>query len=144
MTVVATLGRADGRQIGSLRQVPPNTVVTDFVPYADLMPHVAVFVANGGYGGVQEALAHGIPMVVAGDTQDKVEGSARIAWSGVGVNLRTGHPTPAAIGRGVRKVLADERYRRASRAIAQQIAAAPGTAAFVADLECIAAERRPN
>ena len=144
VTVIATLGRADRRQVGSLGQVPSNTVVTDFVPYADLMPRVAVFVTNGGYGGVQEALAHGVPMVVAGDTQDKVEVSARIAWSGVGINLRTGHPTPAAIGRAVRKVLADGRYRQASGAIAQQIAAAPGTDAFVADLERIAAEPRSN
>lgn len=141
VTVVATLGRADGRPVGSLRDIPANTVVTDFVPYADLMPRVAVFVTNGGYGGVQEALTHGVPMVVAGDTQDKVEVSARIAWSGVGINLRTGRPTPAAIGRAVRKTLADERYRHASRAIAQQIAVAPGTDAFVADLERIATER---
>lgn len=139
VTVVATLGRADGRAVGSLRQVPTNTVVTDFVPYAELMPRVSVFVTNGGYGGVQEALAHGVPMVVAGDTQDKVEVSARIGWSGAGINLRTGRPKAAAIGRAVRRVLADDRYRSASAALAAEIATAPGPAAFVAELEQLVA-----
>ena len=33
---------------------------------------------NGGYGGVQYALAHGVPLVVAGDTEDKPEVAARV------------------------------------------------------------------
>ena len=51
-------------------------------------------VTNGGYGGVQFALAHGVPLVVAGDHEDKPETAARVAGSGVGRNLKTGRPTP--------------------------------------------------
>ena len=40
-----------------------------------------VLVTNGGYGTVQQALAHGVPIVVAGATEDKPETAARIAWS---------------------------------------------------------------
>ena len=43
-----------------------------------LLPRTDVLVTNGGYGGVQQALAHGVPLVVAGRTEDKVEVAARV------------------------------------------------------------------
>jgi UDP:flavonoid glycosyltransferase YjiC (YdhE family) len=42
-----------------------------------LLPHVDAMVTNGGYGGVQQALAHGVPLVVTGDSEDKPEVAAR-------------------------------------------------------------------
>ena len=54
-------------------------------------------VTNGGYGGVQQALAHGVPLVVAGDSEDKPEVAARVRWSGVGIDLRRGDPSPAQL-----------------------------------------------
>ncbi|THJ75414.1 glycosyltransferase family 1 protein [Candidatus Frankia alpina] len=33
---------------------------------AELMPHVDVFLTNGGYGGTQLVLSHGVPIVGAG------------------------------------------------------------------------------
>ena len=50
-------------------------------------------VTNGGYGAVQRAVSTGVPLVVAGNTEDKPEVAARVAWSGAGINLRTGTPT---------------------------------------------------
>ena len=63
-------------------------------------------VTNGGYGGVQQALANGVPLVVAGDSEDKPEVAAHVQWSGTGVNLHTGRPSPAMVARAVRRVLA--------------------------------------
>ena len=68
-----------------------------FIPHDRLLPHVDVMVTNGGYGGVQQALANGVPLVVAGDSEDKPEVAARVHWSGTGVNLRTGRPSPAMV-----------------------------------------------
>ena len=50
--------------------------------------------------------------VVAGSTEDKPEVAARVAWSGAGVNLRSGSPSAARVRRavrqhGIRAVLAD-------------------------------------
>jgi UDP:flavonoid glycosyltransferase YjiC (YdhE family) len=36
-----------------------------------------VYVTNGGYGGLHYEMENGVPIVVAGDTEDKPEGSAR-------------------------------------------------------------------
>jgi UDP:flavonoid glycosyltransferase YjiC (YdhE family) len=85
-----------------------------------------VLVTNGGYGGVQQALAHGVPVVVAGQTEDKVEVSARVAWSGAGINLKTNRPTPAQVARAVERVGSDASYRTRAQALASAFATAPG------------------
>jgi UDP:flavonoid glycosyltransferase YjiC (YdhE family) len=60
---------------------------------------------------VQIALANGIPLVVAGQTEDKPEASARVGWAGVGINLKTKTPTPKQVRNAVRKLLADSKYK---------------------------------
>ena len=79
-------------------------------------------VTNGGYGAVQKALGYGVPLVVAGATEDKPEVAARVGWSGAGINLRTQAPTPKAIAAAVRSVLTDGRYRAAAQRLQRQYA----------------------
>ncbi|WP_223623326.1 glycosyltransferase [Microbacterium sp. EST19A] len=101
-----------GRPVDTLpADLPPNVRVAEYLPYDRLLPLVDVLVTNGGYGGVQQALAHGVPIVVAGQTEDKVEVAARIGWSGVGINLRATTVAPTQVGRAVERVLADSAYR---------------------------------
>ncbi len=123
--VVATTG---GPPVADLGPLPANARAAEFVPYSSLMPLTDVFVSNGGYGGLHIALGHGIPMVVAGDTEDKPETTRRVEWSGVGINLHTGRPSPAAIRDAVRRVLAEPQYRQRAESIAHDITASPGPA----------------
>ncbi|MEW2544904.1 glycosyltransferase [Streptomyces sp. NPDC047002] len=116
--VVATLGRA-----AELDRVPANARVAEFIPYDLLLPHTDVLVSNGGYGGVQQALGHGVPMVLAGLTEDKTEVTARIAWTGAAVNLATQRPEPAEVRKAVDTVLADPSYRGSAGALAAEYAA---------------------
>ncbi len=107
--VVVTTG---GRPVDSLGvTLPDNVRVAEYLPYDRLLPLVDVLVTNGGYGGVQQALAHGIPLVVAGQTEDKVEVSARVGWSGAGVNLRTTNATSVQVARAVQRVLSEPAFR---------------------------------
>ncbi|MGW0250562.1 glycosyltransferase [Nocardia goodfellowii] len=39
-----------------LGPIPAHAYVTDFVPYADLLPKADVMITNGGYGGVPAEL----------------------------------------------------------------------------------------
>ena len=82
-----------------------------------------------------------MPIVAAGDTQDKVETTARVAWSGAGINLRTGRPTPQAIREAVHDVLTNPSYREASARIGAAIAASPGCDGFAAAVEDLVARR---
>ena len=119
--VVATTGGPDPEPLR--RGLPANVRLERFVPHDLLLPHVDVMVTNGGYGGVQQALAHGVPLVVAGDSEDKPEVAARVQWSGAGINLHTGRPSPAMVARAVRRVLARDSYRQRARELQAEIAA---------------------
>jgi UDP:flavonoid glycosyltransferase YjiC (YdhE family) len=105
-----------------LPTLPANARVAPFIPHEALLPRVAVVISNGGYHGCQLALGHGVPLVVAAGSEDKPEVAARVAWSGLGLDLRTGNPTPRAVRQAVRRVLADERFARRARELAQQAA----------------------
>ena len=130
--IVATTGRAfDGPGTLGLSSLPANARVAPFVPYHALMPLLSAMITNGGYGGVQIALRNGVPLVVAGGSEEKPEIAARVAWCGAGIDLRTGHPSPRAVRRAVRRVLSDSTFRTRARALADEMATynAPATAA---------------
>ena len=112
--VVATTG---GRPVEAIpATVPSNARLATYLPFEWLLPRVDVLVTNGGYGSVNQAMSFGIPLVTAGTTEDKADVNARVAWSGVGINLATNEPTPEAIRDAVRTVLDRPAYRmRASR-----------------------------
>jgi UDP:flavonoid glycosyltransferase YjiC (YdhE family) len=119
--VVATTGGPDPGPL--LPGLPANVRLERFVPHDRLLPHVDVMVTNGGYGGVQQALANGVPLVVAGDSEDKPEVAARVQWSGTGINLHTGRPSQAMVARAVRRILSHDSYRRRARELQAEIAA---------------------
>ncbi|HEY6426387.1 MAG TPA: nucleotide disphospho-sugar-binding domain-containing protein [Acidimicrobiales bacterium] len=115
----------DDRRAGPRPAAPRPTRVRleRFIPHDELLPYVDAMVTNGGYGGVQQALAHGVPLVVAGNSEDKPEVAARVQWSGAGINLRTGKPSKAMVARAVRRVLTHSTYRRRARALRAEIEA---------------------
>jgi UDP:flavonoid glycosyltransferase YjiC (YdhE family) len=125
-------------QEGQLGDLPGNVRAEPFVPFDRLMPHVDVMVSNGGYGGTQMALAHGIPLVVAGETEDKMEVAARVEWSGTGINLRTQRPSPEQIRRAVKKVRTNPRYRENARAMQADFARYDGPTRACELLESLA------
>ena len=96
---------------GALDVVPDNARVAPFIPFDALMPMLSAMVTNGGYGAVQTAVRHGVPLVVAGGSEEKPEIAARVAWCGAGINLRTGRPKPAAVCAAVRRVLNEPGWR---------------------------------
>jgi MGT family glycosyltransferase len=118
--LVATGGRS-ASELG-LARVPANARVVPFISYATLLPQTSAMITNGGYGGVQLALSHGVPLVVWGGSEDKPETAARVAWSGVGLRLRGRAPRPNEVRAAVREVLRDPRYRARARELAGEYA----------------------
>lgn len=122
--VVASTG---GRPVPQLAEqyggpLPDNVRVASFLPYEQLLPRTDLMVTNGGFGGVHQALTYGVPLVVAGSTEDKPEVAARVSWAGAGVNLRTGSPSPTRVRRAVRRVRSRPGFRREAARLQRQIA----------------------
>jgi UDP:flavonoid glycosyltransferase YjiC (YdhE family) len=65
-------------------------------------------------------MSFGIPLVAAGLTEDKADVNARVAWSGVGINLATNEPTPQALREAVRTVLDKPNYRSRASLMADE------------------------
>lgn len=116
--LVVAAGVRDPAELGEL---PGNARVAPFLPFAALLPHVAVYVTNRGYGGVQQALAHGIPVVSAGTTEDKAEVGGRVEYAGVGINLRTNTPTPEQVRGSVVALLGEGPVRQRARALGAEM-----------------------
>ncbi len=110
---------------------PANARVAAYVPYQALLPYCAAMITNGGYGGVQLAIAHGVPLIIAGGSEEKPEIAARVAWSGAAIDLRTGRPKPNKIARAVDRILTEPKYRERAQAIQRVMATcdAPARAA---------------
>jgi MGT family glycosyltransferase len=121
MLVIATT-RATPAELG-FACLPANVRVASYVPYQALLPMASAMITNGGYGGVQMALAHGLPLVVAGGSEEKPEIAARVAWCGAGLDLRTGRPRSTRIAAAVRRVLDQPGFRARAGAIAADMRA---------------------
>jgi MGT family glycosyltransferase len=114
-TVIATTGGPPVEAIPV--PLPRNARAATFLPFDRLLPKVSVMVTNGGYGAVNQALSLGVPLVVAGDSEEKPEIAARVAWAGAGINLGTGRPSASQISDAVRAVLAQPHYRARAQAL---------------------------
>jgi UDP:flavonoid glycosyltransferase YjiC (YdhE family) len=119
LVVVTTGGRPVDAIPGS---IPPNARLASYLPFEWMLRRTNVFVTNGGYGSVNQAMSFGIPIVSAGLTEDKADVNARIAWSGVGINLATNEPAPQTLREAVRAVLDQSSYRVRAASMANEFA----------------------
>lgn len=111
--VFATTGGAAPSTLGRL---PANARAASFLPHDLLLPSVDVMITNGGWGGVLAAIEAGRPLIVAGDSLDKPDVARRVAWSGAGLDLRAGKPSPARIRAALAEIRAHPGYRTRGRA----------------------------
>jgi UDP:flavonoid glycosyltransferase YjiC (YdhE family) len=120
LLVVVTAG---GRPVDAIPgPIPGNARVASYLPFEWVLPKVDVFVTNGGYGSVNQAMSFGIPLVTAGLTEDKADVNARVAWSGVGIDLATNEPTPQALRKAIRTALDKPNYRSRASLMADEFA----------------------
>jgi UDP:flavonoid glycosyltransferase YjiC (YdhE family) len=136
------MGTGGGRDVADIA-VPANARLESYLPFDMVLPSVDAFVTNGGFGSVLQALASGVPMAIAGATEDKPEIAARIDWAGAGINLGTDRPSEAKIAHAVDALLAaDSPHRARARAIADAFASTDGAERILATVERLGAQVR--
>ena len=134
--VVACTGRID-EGLEALGPLPANVRVASYIPYGALLPKTSLVLTNGGFQGVQAVLSHGIPMVTAGESEDKPEVCARLQRTGASIDLGTANPAPAAIRSAVRRVLNEPGFRAAANALAREASDAGGAVGAVDAIESV-------
>ena len=102
-------------------ELPANVRIEPSLPPSQLLPYVDIVITNGEYRTVQTALSYGIPLIAAGQSEDKPEVCARIAWSGVGLSLNTKTPKPKQIRQAVDEVLTNNHYKHKAQQLQAEI-----------------------
>jgi MGT family glycosyltransferase len=120
VTIIVTTGGQPAESIPVA--IPANARIASFLPYAEIMPEIDLLITNGGYGTVNMAISHGIPVISAGLTQDKEEVSAHVQWSGAGIDLRTNQATAEAIGQAVEEIFTQPGYRKRAQQLSIEFA----------------------
>lgn len=110
----ALLSDDDSSTTSSSESLPSNLRLASWLPYEELLPRCSVLVTNGGYGSVTQALAHGVPLVCAGTSEDKKDTAARVTHAGAGVDLGTDSPSTEQVRNAVAEILGDMRHREAA------------------------------
>lgn len=116
--VLVVLTTGSKLDVERLLPLPRNVRMERFVPYHHLLPHVDVMMTNGGYNGVNAALAHGVPLVVVPATEENPDVAARVDHAGVGVVVKPRAVSESSLRAAVTTVRTDERYRRRAAEIA--------------------------
>lgn len=108
-----------------------TVIIQQWVPMLDWLPHLDVVVCHGGQGTVNEALLHGLPLVIAPIRDDQPVVASRVEQLGAGRVLSFERAGATDIRAAVEAVLHDPQYRHA----AQRIGLVPGTQAAADAIE---------
>ncbi|MFI2710656.1 glycosyltransferase [Micromonospora sp. NPDC018662] len=118
---------------------PEHVLVAPRVPVLELMPRLDAVVSHGGLGTISEALAYGVPVVVAPIRHDHPTIADQVTRAGAGRAVSFREATPAELTEAVAAVLDDPAYRAGAGRVRDSFAAAGGARAAAAHLAALAA-----
>jgi UDP:flavonoid glycosyltransferase YjiC (YdhE family) len=124
---------------GVLPGPPPGVLVTPRVPLLELMPRLDAVVCHGGMNTVCEALAHGVPLVVAPIRHDQPVAAAQVAAAGAGLRVPFARVRPGQLREAVTRVLAESSFAAAAARIRESFMSAGGERAAAEHLTRFAA-----
>jgi MGT family glycosyltransferase len=112
--------------VESLGAIAGNCIVRSFVPQIEILRRAAAFVTHGGMNSVQEALYHGVPLVMAPQAADQFWISARTVELGAALALDPLRTEAGDIRGSVAKVLSSPCYTAAAARVGASLRAAGG------------------
>ena len=122
----------------SVPEAPDHVLVRNRVPVLELMPQLDAVVSHGGLNTVCEALAHGVPLVVAPIKGDQPINASQVAAAGAGVRVSFARVRPEALRAALVSVLEEPSISKAAAAVRDSFAAAGGAAAASARMARLA------
>jgi zeaxanthin glucosyltransferase len=122
-------------------QPPPNVLVAPRVPMLELMPRLDAVICQAGQSTVNEALVHGVPLVVTPIRLGEPVTAEHVTRAGVGIAVSPSQATPRQLAAAVTAVLEEPGYRDRASRMAKEFAAAGGTDAAAALLIALGGPR---
>jgi MGT family glycosyltransferase len=116
---------------------PDTVLVRAGVPQLELLRRMRAVVCHAGNNTVCEALARGLPLVVAPIRDDQPIVAEQVVRAGAGVRVRFGRATPAALRDALSQVLGAPGFHDAAARLAVDFAAAGGAPTAADRLEKI-------
>jgi MGT family glycosyltransferase len=138
------LSAGGGLRIEDLGPVPGNFIVRSFVPQIEILRRASAFVTHGGMNSVQEALYHGVPLVVAPQAADQFWISARALELGAALVLDAARMEAGAIRGSVGRILAGASYAAAAARIGASLREAGGSERAATEIQSFIARQSPG
>jgi zeaxanthin glucosyltransferase len=117
---------------------PANVLLVPSVPMRSLLPQLDAVICHCGMNTVCEALAHGLPLILAPVKNDQPVVAGQVARTGAGIRVPYHRVRPAQLRRALVTILDDPSYRNAAAKIADSFAAAGGALTAATHLERLA------
>ncbi|MDF3293373.1 nucleotide disphospho-sugar-binding domain-containing protein [Streptomyces silvisoli] len=149
--VVAALAELDielvttlhAEQLATVRQVPENVRLVEYVPLNYLLPSCSVLIHHGGGGTFAAAVTHRVPQLV---TPLPMWGEARtaryVAESGAGLMLEPQELTVESLAQQVTRLLTEPSFRAGAEQLHAQTQSMPSPAEVVRRLEALTVQHR--
>ena len=118
---------------------PAHVLVAPRIPMLDLMPRLDAVICLAGQSTVNEALVHGVPLVVAPIRLGELAVAEQVTRAGAGISVSFSEATPAQLAAAMTAVLDEPGYRGSARRVGEEFAAAGGAGAAAAHLVALAA-----
>jgi MGT family glycosyltransferase len=118
--------------------VPEGFLAQRYVPQLALLPRVDAVICHGGHNTVCEALANGLPLVIAPIKDDQPIVADQVIAAGAGLRVKFGRVQPAELRDATLRVLGEPAFREAAARVRASFQAAGGAAAAASALEALA------
>ncbi len=96
---------------------PPHVLLALRLPMLDLMPRLDAVVCQAGQSTVNEALIHGVPLVVAPIRLGELAVAEQVTRAGAGITVSFSDAAPAQLAAAVTAILEEPGYRGNARRI---------------------------
>lgn len=124
--------------VAELGDVAANVRLEEWIPQADLLPHLDLVVHHGGSGTMLGAFGAGLPQLLLPQGADQFTNSDVVLELGVGDRLMGEEATADAVTEQARRLLTDASVKAATKWLAAEVAAMPSPAEVAAQLPSFA------
>jgi len=122
--IVMSVGK--NTDISTIKSIPSNFIVRDYVPQLEVLKHADVFITHGGMNSTNEGLYYDVPLILIPQFADQPFVANRVAELGAGIVIEKDKVTPEVLKQSVVKILSDNNFRINSKKIGKSLREAGG------------------